>query len=236
MIKMRMAQVANIEDMGPHMRRIVLRGDDLTDFPINMESAHFKAIFPQPGQNKPKLGMYLGFKKWMRSYTVRAFNNQTKELTVDFAINDHEGLASSWAKNAQLDDYLGVAGPGDTKYTNYDADWHLIVADLTALPAAAAIIEKLPPSAVGTAFLQVPTKKDKHVITKPQGVNIEWIINSNLNKNALIEAVKNLTWREGTPSIFVAGEAGHSIEIKKLLKTKPGYINEQAYISGYWKA
>ena len=137
MIKMRMTQVAHIEGMGPHMRRIVLRGDDLNDFPLNQESAHFKAIFPHPGESLPKLGTYTGFKQWMRSYTVRAFNNQTKELTADFAINDHEGLAANWAKNAQLGDYLGVAGPGETKYTNYHADWHLIMADLTALPAAA---------------------------------------------------------------------------------------------------
>lgn len=185
MIKMRMTQVSHIEDMGPHMRRIVLRGDDLNDFPADQESAHFKAIFPQSGQTKPKLGIYVGFKKWMRSYTVRAFNKQTKELTVDFAVNDHEGLAANWAKNAKQGDYLGVAGPGDTKYPNYYADWHLIMADLTALPAAAAILEKLPVTAVGTAFLQVPTVKDKLPIEAPNGIEVRWLINDDVNKKCL---------------------------------------------------
>ena len=92
MKKMRMAQVSRTEDMGPHMRRIILRGEELSDFPLGYESAHFKAVFPRPGQSKPKLGIFPGFKKWMRSYTVRDFNEQTKELTVDFAVNDHQGL------------------------------------------------------------------------------------------------------------------------------------------------
>lgn len=236
MIKMRMTQVAYIKDMGPHMRRIILRGEDLNDFPLNQESAHFKAIFPRPGESKPKLGTYTGFKQWMRSYTVRAFNNQTKALTVDFAVNDHEGLAANWAKNAQLGDYLGVAGPGDTKYTNYDADWHLIMADLTALPAAAAILEKLPATAIGTAFLQVPTINDKQNIAVPDGIDVQWIINNNVDKNALLKSLNSLTWRDGKPAIFVAGEANQTKAIKQHLKNKPGYISEQVYASGYWKA
>lgn len=217
------------------MRRIILRGDDLKDFPADKESAHFKAIFPQPGLTKPKLGIYAGFKKWMRSYTVRAFNKKTKELTVDFVVNDHEGLAANWAKNAQQGDYLGVAGPGDTKYTNYYADWHLIMADLTALPAGAAILEKLPATAVGTAFLEVPTVKDKLPIEAPDGIEVRWLINDDMNRNVLLEDLENLAWKDGNPAIFVAGEAGQTKAIKKQIKAKPGYISKQTYFSGYWK-
>lgn len=235
-MKMRMTQVAKIEDLGPHMRRITLTGEDLHDFPLDQESAHFKAIFPRPGQTKPKLGIYLGFKKWMRSYTVRAFNKQTKALTVDFAVNDHQGLGTDWAKNAQLGDYLGIAGPGDTKHTNYDADWHLLVADLTGLPAAAAVLEKLPKNAKGTAFLQVPTKQDKQIINCPEGVNINWVINPDLTKNALLTAVQNTYWLSGEPAIFIAAEIRQVKAIKKYVKDMPGYSNKQTYASGYWKA
>jgi NADPH-dependent ferric siderophore reductase len=235
-MKMRMTQVSQIEDLGPHMRRITLTGEDLNDFPLDQESAHFKAIFPQPGQTKPKLGMYLGFKKWMRSYTVRAFDEQTKALTVDFAVNDHQGLGTDWAKHAQLGDYLGVAGPGDTKHTNYDADWHLIVADLTALPAAAAVLEKLPKNAIGTALLQVPTEQDKQTINCPTEININWVINPDLSNNALLTAAQKTPWLLGEPAIFIAAEAGQMKAIKKYVKTMPGYTNKQTYASGYWKA
>ncbi|SFK64206.1 siderophore-interacting protein [Methylophaga sulfidovorans] len=235
-MKMRMTQVAQIEDLGPHMRRITLIGDDLKDFPPDQESAHFKAIFPQPGQTKPKLGIYAGFKKWMRSYTIRAFNQQTKVLTVDFAVNDHKGLGTDWANNAKVGDYLGIAGPGDTKYTNYDADWHLLVADLTGLPAAAAALEKLPKHAIGVAFLQVPTEQDKQLIHCPEGMKINWVINPDLTKNALLMAVENTSWLSGEPAIFIATESSQMKAIKKYVKNMPGYTNKQTYASGYWKA
>ena len=236
MKKMRMTQVARTEDIGPHMRRIVLHGDDLSDFPTDQESAHFKAIFPPPGQSKPILSILFGSKKWMRSYTVRAFNNQTKELTVDFAVNDHVGLGTNWAKSAHVGDYLGVAGPGEAKYPNYHADWHLLIADLTALPAAAAILEKLPRTAVGTAFIQVPTAEDKQIIDAPEGVDLVWVINHHLNKNALLEQIINLEWKEGSPAIFLATESNQMNEIKHHLKTNPSYKRELTYASGYWKA
>lgn len=231
-----MTQVARIENLGPHMQRIILQGDDLSDFPTDYESAHFKAVFPQLGQDKPKLGIYPGFKKWMRSYTVRAFNDQTKELTVDFAINDHVGLATNWAKNAQLGDYLGVAGPGEAKYPNYHADWHLLIADLTGLPAAAAILEKLPKDAAGSAFLQIPTIEDKQIIAAPDGMNINWVINGDLSKNVLLEQIESLSWLDGTPTIFVATESAQMKALNQHLKTQSGYKKAQTYTSGYWKA
>lgn len=235
-MKMRMTQVARIKDISPHMRRIVLTGEDLNDFPSNQESAHFKAIFPKPGQIKPKLGLYPGFKKWMRSYTVRAFDEYSKELSVDFAVNDHTGLATNWAINAKVGDYLGVAGPGDIKHTNYHAHWHLFVADLTALPASAATLEKLPRNAIGAAFIQIPTEDDKQLINAPEKIQLNWVINQQHNKNALLEQVEKFDWLDGEPAIFIAAESGQMQAIKKFLKTKPGYTKQQTYASGYWKA
>lgn len=235
-MKMRMTQVARIKDISPHMRRIVLTGEDLNDFPSNQESAHFKAIFPKPGQIKPKLGLYPGFKKWMRSYTVRAFDEYSKELSVDFAVNDHTGLATNWAINAKVGDYLGVAGPGDIKHTNYHAHWHLFVADLTALPASAAILEKLPRNAIGAAFIQIPTEDDKQLINAPEKIQLNWVINQQHNKNALLEQVEKFDWLDGEPAIFIAAESGQMQAIKKFLKTKLGYTKQQTYASGYWKA
>lgn len=234
-MKMRMAQVARIEDISPHVRRIILSGENLSDFPTGQESAHFKAIFPQPGQTKPKLGIYWGFKKWMRSYTIRTFDTQTKELAVDFVVNDHDGLATNRASNAQIGDYLGIAGPGGIKHTNFHADWHLFVADLTALPAAAASLEKLPRDAVGAAFIQVPTEADKQAIDAPDGIALNWVVNHDPNKNALLEQVKGFTWPTGKPAIFVAAESGQMKAIKQYVKTQPGYSKEQTYASGYWK-
>ena len=234
--KMRMTQVSAIEDISPHMRRIFLEGDDLHDFPAEQESAHVKAIFPQPGQNQPRLGLYLGAKKWMRSYTVRAFDHHNKTLTVDFAVNDHQGLATNWASDAKVGDYLGIAGPGPTKHTDLNAAWHLMAADITGLPALAAILEKLPKKAQGFAFIQVPSKADTQAISSPKGIKIKWLINSDPNHNKLLDEVMNVNWLSGVPSIFIATQSRHMKAIKAYVKKQPNYNKANTYASGYWKA
>ena len=234
--KMRLTQVVRVEDLSPHMRRIILKGEDLKDFPEGQESAHVKAIFPQPGELKPKAGLLAGSKKWMRSYTIRAFDSDSKELTIDFAVNDHKGLAADWASNATPGAYLGIAGPGPTKYTNYHADWHLIVADLTALPAAATVLEKLPNNAQGYAVIQVPSKEDIQPFRIPNGISLKWVIGPYQTKNLLLEKVKALNWLSGEPAIFIAAESVHMREIKDFVKFQSGYLSYQTYASGYWKA
>ncbi|WP_370980269.1 siderophore-interacting protein [Agaribacterium sp. ZY112] len=233
---MRMTHVVRIEDLSPHMRRIVVGGEALEDFPLGQEGAHVKAVFPKPGEKEPKLGLMLGAKKWMRSYTIRTFDEHKQELSLDFAVNDHRGLATDWASQAQIGDLLGIAGPGPTKYTNYQAHWHLIVADLTALPAAAAALEKLPTNAKGYALIQVPTTADIQPLKKPKGIELNWVIGPYQHKNLLLEKVQQVEWLNEEPAIFIAAESAQMQEIKLYIKTKPGYQKKLTYASGYWKA
>jgi NADPH-dependent ferric siderophore reductase len=232
--KMRMTRVTEIVELSPHLRRIILGGDELADFPIGMESAHVKVILPQPGQQKPKLEKYDGYEKWMRSYTIRHYDANTKSLTIDFAINDHNGLATNWAAAANIADYVGIAGPGEKKYTKYDVDWHLLIGDLTALPAIAAILENLPSNAMGYAILQVPTKQDIQILNTPKNVEVKWIINATVTNNLLLDALQLLTWLEGSPGIFIAAETKIMKAIRKYVEGKPECKRELTYASAYW--
>jgi len=233
---MRMTQVLEVIDLSPHMRRIVLKGNDLIDFPQGMESAHVKVILPQPGQEKPKLGKYPGFEKWMRSYTIRCFDPIEKTLKIDFAVNDHSGLATNWATNASVGDYLGIAGPGDIKYTQYDADWHLIIGDLTALPAIVTTIEKLPADACGYVLAQIPTEQDMQIVKTPKNLEIKWVVNADLTKNMLLETVQKLKWLKGEPAVFIASETQKMKSIRKYVALQPGFERELMYASAYWKS
>lgn len=234
--KMRMAQVHKVEDLSPHMRRIVFSGNDLNDFPFHQESAHVKVIIPQPGTQKPKLGLYFGAKKWMRSYTIRHFDTTSKHLAIDFAVNDHNGTISGWALEAKQGDYVGIGGPGPIKHTDFKADWHLIVGDFTALPAIAATVERLPADSKGYIIVQIPTAEDKQNIRTPPNMTIQWLINSEVSKNILLEHTKAIEWLNGEPAIFIAGEASQVKTIHQYAKTQPTYKKSNTYASGYWKA
>ena len=171
-VNLRMTQVLSVCDLSPHMRRIILTGESLVDFPEGKASAHVKAIFPNPNavDKQPILSTAPDNRKWMRSYTIRHFNQQRQELTIDFAVNDHLGLATNWALNAKPGDYLGIAGPGDIKHTDFNAKQHLFFGDITALPAIAATLEQLPDTAIGQVWLQVPQQTDIQDVKVPEGI------------------------------------------------------------------
>lgn len=232
----RKTQVHAITDLSPHMRRIVLSGKELEDFPVNVEGAHVKIVLPRPDEKQPSFGFSFGIKKRMRSYTVRFFDDIKKQLTLDFAVNDHQGIASNWALNAKIGDYLGIAGPGKTKHTDYFADWHLLVADLTALPALAATLDKMPVNARGDVFLQVPSIEDQQDLNLPSGMNIKWIFNKEPSEQALFEEVKSMEWQSGTPAIFIAADSAQVKNIHRYVKSMPSFDKKKLYASAYWKS
>ncbi|MCF2949455.1 siderophore-interacting protein [Paraglaciecola aquimarina] len=234
--KMRMTQVSSIEDLSPHMRRIVLSGESLADFPAGKESAHVKVVFPNPESKdkRPKLGIYFGFKKFMRSYTVRYFDQANLTLTLDFAINDHQGLASNWAAQARVGEYLGIAGSGDIKHTDFHAERHLLFGDLTALPAIAATLEKLPKNATGKAWIQVPDKQDIQPLKSPNGIDIRWLVTENKMTNEFLDALTSQPTDLTNTAIFMAVEAGVLKQLKQHLNKHCEYQKSKLYASAYW--
>lgn len=234
--KMRMTAVLAVENISPHMRRITLTGDALFDFPESRESAHVKVIFPDPvsADKKPKLGFHFGFKKFMRSYTVRAFDKTRKTLVIDFAVNGHKGLATNWASQAKPGDLLGIAGPGDTKHTDFFAPNHLFFGDITALPAIAATLEILPKSAKGYAWIQVPNEQDIQPIAKPEGVTIQWLITEDKVTDKFLNGLESQGQDLRDTALFVAAEASVVKQLKKHLNNHCQYDKSKLYASAYW--
>src|SRR5690606_21164117 len=83
----------------------------------------------------------------LRTYTVRAWDPDALELTLDFVHHGDEGLAGPWAANARPGDELFMLGPGGGYAPDPGADWHLLAGDESALPAIAASLEALPEGA-----------------------------------------------------------------------------------------
>ena len=235
-MEMRMTQVHEVIDLAPHMRRIVLMGEELSSFPTDMESAHVKVIVPRPGQEKPELAPHSGMKKYMRSYTIRHFDKNWHLLALDFVVSRHEGLCTNWAKNAKVGDFLGIAGPGPVKHKDFNADWHLLLGDITALPAIAATLERLPQTARGAIYIHVPSAEDKQELTLPDNMNLHWLINDDNSQNILLECLKNAEVLEGKPAVFIAAEGAHVQAMLGYLKSAPYYDKELTYTSGYWNA
>ena len=125
-------------------------------FPENQESGYVKLLFPSDEANK----------SIMRSYTIRAFDAADQAITLDFADHGNAGPASTWANVAEPGDPMTIRGPGETKLAAANADWHLLAGDMSALPALAVNLERLPRRQRIRRYRRA-TEADKQVIDHP---------------------------------------------------------------------
>ena len=64
------------------MKRVTLKGPDLSDFPSGYEGGYVRALFPKDTGNDNEQGA-IKDRFLMRSYTVRNFRNAAQELDLD---------------------------------------------------------------------------------------------------------------------------------------------------------
>lgn len=209
----------------PHMLRVTLGGSELAGFPEDQESAYIKLIFPQHGESRPL----------MRTYTVSA--QRSDEIDVDFVLHAADGPASAWARKAKPGDQIVVGGPGPKKLINKDADWYLLVGDMTALPAIAVNLAQLPEDARGYAVLEVVTEGDIQMLQHPENIEIHWVINAtpDSDSSTLLQRVEQLCWLAGQPAVWTACEFHSMRALRTYFKQQRQVLKSHLYISSYWK-
>ena len=156
-IVIREVEVAEVFDVTPLMRRVVLTGEQFGAFrnngyavePFRTENAddHVKLVLldgapgvPVPAQNDGRLDWHPEALGRARDYTPRRYDPRTRRLELDF-VRHGGGLAAEWAERAAPGDRVHLAGPRGTTVPPSDADWYFLVGDETALPALARRVE-----------------------------------------------------------------------------------------------
>ncbi len=233
-------RVVRTEQLTPHMIRVVL--GDLTGFvPNQFTDAYVKLLFPVPGVTYPEpfdmkqIRAEQPREEWprMRTYTVRAHDEQTGELTIDFVYHGDEGLAGPWARNAHPGDLLRFAGPGGAYAPGDGADWHLLAGDESALPAIGAALEAMPAGALVHAFIEIDDPAEEQALSTKADARITW-----LHRCAgadLVAAVRALEFPPGVGQAFVHGEADFVKQLRRHLLDERGLRKDLLSISGYWR-
>lgn len=130
----------------------------------------------------------------LRTYTARAVEGEgdDRHLVVDFVLHGHgprvaagaaAGPAGTWAADAAVGDEIGLLAPrrgqerafGGIEFDPGTARRLVLVADETALPALASIVESLPAGARGVAVVEVPDAADFLDVRFPPGIERHWI-------------------------------------------------------------
>ena len=151
------ATVTEITSVTPRMRRIELSGAELTGYPCDGPGAHLKLLLAPPGSREillPSAGpdglrWPDGLRPLARTYTPRRVDGWKGRLAIDFALHDDGGPATAWASTAQQDEQVVVSGARGSYRVGQavpDAQWTLLIADETASPLVASILEDAPAS------------------------------------------------------------------------------------------
>ncbi|MCW2916922.1 MAG: iron transport/utilization related protein [Actinomycetia bacterium] len=238
-------RVHSVERITPHMIRVVIGGPGLAGFGAGTYTDHYvKLLFPHPEVAYPEpfdleaVRRDLPREQWplSRSYTVRAWDPEALELTIDFVHHGDKGVAGPWAAAARPGDEVLFSGPGGAYAPRADADWHLLAGDESALPAIAASLERLPAGAPARVLIEVAGQAEEQPLDTPGDAEIVWLHrNGGQVGEALVEAIRTLEFPAGTVSAFVHGEAGFVKELRRHLRIGRGLPLEQLSISGYWR-
>jgi NADPH-dependent ferric siderophore reductase len=237
--------VLRTEWIARHMIRIVVGGDGLADFATSGLTDHYvKLVFPLEGVQYPEPFSVKACRETMtrdlwprlRTYTVRAWDPDSRELTLDFVVHGDEGLAGPWAARAVPGDVVYLLGPGGGYAPDAAADWHLLVGDESALPAIATALEALPDGVLAHVLIEVDGPEDEQKLGSAADARIVWIYrNSRRVGEGLVEAVRALEFPDGNVHAFVHGEAGFVKQLRRYLRVERGIAMDRLSISGYWR-
>ena len=115
------AQVRSVDWITRHMVRFVLAGPELAGINAGRFTDHYiKVLFPVAGVTYPepfdlgRIREVLPREQWprTRTYTVRSWDAERAELTVDVFYHGDVGLAGPWAASLRPGDVVRFAGPG----------------------------------------------------------------------------------------------------------------------------
>jgi NADPH-dependent ferric siderophore reductase len=235
--------VLETERLTPHLIRVVVGGDDLDGFGVGQFSDHYvKLHLPPPGAgyrapfDSEEVKERYPREQWprVRTYTVRDWDAERLRLTLDFVVHGDEGVAGPWAEATQPGDVLQLMGPGGGYTPSPDADWHLMVGDLSVIPAIAASLQRIPDGVPVHVLIEVPGPDDEVALESSGDLHLTWLHGDGTG-DSLVPALRDLAFPHGEVHAFVHGEATVVREIRRHLVLDRGLPREALSASGYWK-
>ncbi|MDI6909788.1 siderophore-interacting protein [Nocardioides sp.] len=209
------AQVLRCERLSAHLVRLTLGGAGL-------------AGFASTGIPDEWVGLVVPGQFQSRYYTVRSWDGT--ELVVDVVVHE-TGLVTEWAQLDVVGQTVTITEAKGSFAIPADAQWLILVGDLTALPAMARIADGVQVRTY--VFAEVPDELPDYL---PAGPQVTWLAPPGAGRSRLAEVVEGIDWPEGEGYFWMAGESAQMRAIRKHLM-RVRRLPSMAYdVMGYWRA
>lgn len=222
----RLVYVSDIISLTPHLTRVVFSGDNLLGFPEGREGAHVKVIIED--------SVSASFK--MRSYTIRKFDIERNELSLDFVVNRHAGPATNWVQQARVGDSVKIAGPGPLKIQHFDEENYLLVGDITSVNAINGYVPRFKSAKEITAIISVPTQADIIDLDYGDMAETYWHVEDESSMSLEEIVFENARNMPKHTHVFMGLEAKKIRSLRCVLQEDIGFERVNISAVGYWKA
>ena len=239
--------VVDVFDLTPRMKRVRLSGDDLGRF-ARFGGMHVRMLFPTASVAEPEwptLGPN-GLAVWPpedrkpapRAYTIRKFDVERGWMDIDILVHPGDSVGSRWALLARSGMKVGIMGPVGRPVPQ-DAQWYVLGADETGLPAMARMLETLPQDTRGMAFLEVADEAERQQVENRTAIDLNWIYRNGVSAGTdgrLAEAVLGTAWPAGLTCFgWFAAEAGQASRVRDTWRTQRGLGRDTTLAATYWR-
>ncbi|HEV7876130.1 MAG TPA: siderophore-interacting protein [Nocardioides sp.] len=230
------AQVLRREQLSPHLVRLTLGsvGDGESDL----------SKFVSTGVHDEWVGLVVPGQFQSRYYTVRSWVGG--ELTLDVVVHD-VGLVTEWAARDVVGDVVTVSEPKGSFAMPADADWLLLVGDLTAMPAMARIAESVGLDKLDHRETRLDHRKiriwaeaaDRDALERigylPDTLDVTWLDPGADGGSNLAAVVEGIDWPAGAGYFWMAGESAQMRAIRKHLMRERRLPATAYDVMGYWR-
>ncbi|MFJ3924813.1 siderophore-interacting protein [Streptomyces sp. NPDC090022] len=257
-------EVLRTRRLGHSFLRVTFGGESLADFRSGGYDQSLSLFLPLPHQEHtvlPSTDEDTWFAAWrgvpdeerpvMRSYTVREQRripdgtDGSVEVDIDFVLHGDASPASAWAGRASAGHRIMAIGPAvaENKSVRFQppagTDALVMYADETALPAAAAILERLDAGLPVTAFFEVPHADDRLELATRADADITWIVREGSGPGRteqVLAALRGAAFPDaGTPYGWIAGEAGTVRAVRRHVVQERHFDRRAVRFTGYWR-
>jgi NADPH-dependent ferric siderophore reductase len=216
--------VVDIDDLGPHMRRVRLGGEALTNFEY------------QPGQDV-MLVLSGGERPLSRRYSIRSYDPQSRSIELNIVAHGIHGPGAEWAMQTRPGDRINGVGPRGKIFLDPAADWHLFLGDESAAPASLHMLEAVPTEVPAQAYLEVSSPEDE--LTSNDGSDrhdVIWLVRGDTPATAstmLADTLAAAELPDGRGHVYMAGEVQVVKAILQVARER-GFQPDQLSPKAYW--
>lgn len=243
-----LTEVASVEDIHPHLRKVTFRGGDLRTFEPVGPDTFLYLLLPPPGRDALTIDQSFTWEAHATMadedkpvgayYTVRAWRPEAAELDILMVMHGDTGPASGWAMRAATGDPVALWGPRTAHAPPDGTAELLVVVDETGLPAAAVIVEELPDDVRAVVVAEVACEAERLELADRPNVTVRWLHRDGApagTTTLLVDTVRSLPPLAPNTYVWGGAESRAMTAVRRHVRGERGLPREATSLVAYWR-